>query len=208
MSEIRFCCEACGAKLRVGPEYAGRQAKCPKCGQSSTVTAAQESLVPQTQVVVAEDLGPDSASEAFGLKLAKAFGYPFKGSGIVLLAVAAVCLTVLELLSRLPFLWILKLLFGAYLCAYYISVISFSAGGEDELPDWPAVTNLWDDILRPVVFARRSDFGILGTFDHLYPGKSRRTFVGRVGDPTTISLCFCGLVFAVLADEFIDYLLV
>ena len=108
MSEIRFCCGACGAKMRVGQEYAGRQAKCPKCGQRLTVTA-QEPRRPVAQVVLAEDVG---ASEAFGLKLARAFSYPFKGSGIVLIAVATGCLTVLELLSQLPFIWILQMLFG------------------------------------------------------------------------------------------------
>ncbi len=150
MGEIHFCCGGCGAKLQVGQEYAGRQAKCPKCGQSSTVTA-EEPRWPQVQVVEAEDVGPGRASEAFGLKLARAFGYPFKGSGIFLLVAATGCLAVLEFLSWVPFVWILQILFGGYLCAYYISVVGSSAGGEEELPDWPDFTSLWDDILRPVV---------------------------------------------------------
>ncbi len=150
MGEIRFCCGGCGAKLQVGQEYAGRQAKCPKCGQSSTVTA-EEPRRPQEQVVEAEDVGPRRGSEAFGLKLGRAFVYPFKGSGIFLLMAATGCLAVLEFLSWVPFVWILQILFGGYLCAYYISVISSSAAGEEELPDWPDFTNLWDDIFRPVL---------------------------------------------------------
>ena len=49
MGEIRFCCKGCGAKLQVAQAFVGRQAKCPKCGQSSAVTAetpkAVESLL-------------------------------------------------------------------------------------------------------------------------------------------------------------------
>jgi len=102
--------------------------------------------------VEAEDVGPGRASEAFGLKLARAFGYPFKGSGIVLLIVATGCLAVLAFLSqRVPLIWIIKLFFGWYLCAYYISVVGSSAAGEEELPDWPDFTSLWDDIFRPVL---------------------------------------------------------
>ncbi len=102
-------------------------------------------------MVVAEDVGAGRAGEAFGVKLARAFVYPFKGSGIALLLVATGCLTVLDFLSGVPFVWVLQLLFGGYLCAYYISVISSSAAGEEELPNWPDFANLWEDILRPMI---------------------------------------------------------
>ncbi len=150
MGEVRFCCEGCGASLVVGQEYAGRQAKCPKCGQSSAVPAETPKAV-ESGPVVAEDVSASQGKELFGLKLAGAFGYPFKGSGIVLLIVATGCLAVLEFLSGLPFVWLLQVFFGGYLCAYYINVIGSSAGGEEELPDWPDFTNLWDDILRPIL---------------------------------------------------------
>ena len=151
MGEIRFCCDGCGAKLQVGQEYVDRAVKCPKCGQSSTVTA-EEPRGPQVPVVAAEEVGAARTKEAFGVKLAGAFVYPFKGSGIVLLIVATGCLTVLAFLSqKAPLIWIIKLFFGWYLCAYYISVVGSSAAGEEELPDWPDFTNLWDDIFRPVL---------------------------------------------------------
>ncbi len=68
MSEISFYCKGCGAKLRVKQEYAGRKAKCPKCGQSSTVTA-EKSRWPQAQVVV-EELVCRARCEGFDYKSA------------------------------------------------------------------------------------------------------------------------------------------
>ena len=31
------------------------------------------------------------------------------------------------------------------------SEVATSAGGEDELPDWPDFTDMWDDIVRPIL---------------------------------------------------------
>ncbi|MAE63961.1 MAG: hypothetical protein CMJ18_06775 [Phycisphaeraceae bacterium] len=37
---IRFKCDSCGKKIKVGTEHAGRRAKCPQCGHVLTIPAA------------------------------------------------------------------------------------------------------------------------------------------------------------------------
>ena len=151
MGEIRFCCGGCGAKLQVGQEYVGRAVKCPKCGQSSTVTASLPDRPENDSLVLAEDITPGRPSEAFAVQLARAFIYPFKGNGVIVLAVATAIFVLLRLLAQIICAFvIIELLFLFYLCAYYVSVIASSAAGEDELPDWPDAADLWDGIIKPV----------------------------------------------------------
>jgi len=38
---------------------------------------------------------------------------------------------------------------AGYLATYMFSIIGETGRDEDEPPDWPSFTNLWDDILRP-----------------------------------------------------------
>ena len=46
---------------------------------------------------------------------------------------------------------LMGLLVSGYLCAYMVKVIRATAGGEDQPPDWPDVTEFWDDIFRPIL---------------------------------------------------------
>jgi len=45
---------------------------------------------------------------------------------------------------------VVSLGFG-YLSAYMFKIILSSAGGEEELPDWPDFSDPWDDIIRPLL---------------------------------------------------------
>ena len=149
MAEIRFSCPHCGANLHIGRQFVGRLTKCPKCAQTCRTPAPLPDQTDDSSVV-AQDISPVKKDEAFAVQLARAFVYPFKGSGIFLLIAATAVFSVLSLLSWFVCaMQLLKMLLTGYLCAYYISVIASSAAGEEELPDWPDFTSLWDDILRP-----------------------------------------------------------
>ena len=78
--------------------------------------------------------------------------------GWAVIAAGAVCLWVLNAVLALPvsgYFIIFKVLLAAgiagYLSAYMIRIIGSSADGREELPDWPELTNFWDDILRPLL---------------------------------------------------------
>ncbi len=104
--------------------------------------------------------GPEQAKRPRSIyaQLPEAFAYPFRGMGWAVLAAGAVCFWVLNALLAFPssgYFGIFKLLLaigiGGYLCAYMIRIIGSSADGREELPDWPELTNFWDDILRPLL---------------------------------------------------------
>ena len=47
---------------------------------------------------------------------------------------------------------IFPLIFGtAYFAAYYLSVIESTISGRDQPPDWPAISSLSDDLMRPLL---------------------------------------------------------
>jgi hypothetical protein len=104
------------------------------------------------EVITAQDISVKRQKEPFAVQLGRAFVYPCKGSGILMLIVATAVFVVLDLMRWMPcMVLILKLLMLGYLCAYYISVIGSTAAGEDELPDWPDFSGFWDSMIRPLL---------------------------------------------------------
>ena len=80
----------------------------------------------------------------------RAFSYPLKKGGWLLLLLGTALFVVLDVLSGAPFIGILFAVFwGGYLCAYMMKIIASSAKGEGEMPDWPAFRDFWADILAP-----------------------------------------------------------
>ena len=154
MSEVHFSCPHCQAKLHVSDQYVGRAVKCAKCNQTSTVPAPLAEPAQEDEVITAEDVSAVRQKEPFAVQLGRSFVYPFKGSGIFLLIGATVVLVGIALLSMvmIPIAGQLFMaIVGGYVCAFYISVIGSTAGGEDELPDWPDLSSMWDDVIRPVL---------------------------------------------------------
>lgn len=83
----------------------------------------------------------------FFAKLPGAFLYPFKGNGLYLLLVGAVCYAVMDMAGS--FLWRLKIIVLGYLFAYLQKIIHASAQGEAENPGWPDFGDIWSDIVLP-----------------------------------------------------------
>ncbi len=80
-----------------------------------------------------------------------AFTYPFRKDGLYLFIGAIVFFTALEFLKGIPMVGLVVGIFSAgYMISYMFRVISSTADGSDELPDWPEFTNFWDDILLPL----------------------------------------------------------
>ncbi len=84
--------------------------------------------------------------------IADAFAYPFRGSGRTLLIIGTLLSAVLDFASGAWFFglaaWVLG---GAYFVAYYFDIIVTTVSGRDEPPDFPDVTDLYGDIIAPLL---------------------------------------------------------
>jgi hypothetical protein len=76
-----------------------------------------------------------------------AFVYPFERNGIILLVIGAVVFLVLEFLAN--FSAVMAVITSGYLFAYMQKIVSGSAQGEDEMPDFPDFGDWWSDIILP-----------------------------------------------------------
>lgn len=96
-----------------------------------------------------------SEPKSFFEQLPGIFSYPFKGNGKIVLISGTVFFGIISFFLHyniIPFIGIVVGAFIAgYLCAYMMKVISSSADGEDELPDFPDFYDWWDSVLCPGV---------------------------------------------------------
>lgn len=84
------------------------------------------------------------------------FKYPFSGSGIYLLIGGTVFATVVRFIVSLPTIFFYGSIFisvflAGYLSAYFISVMRYSARGRNYPPDWPDITEIIDNVARPLI---------------------------------------------------------
>lgn len=93
---------------------------------------------------------------SFYRRLPGAFAYPFNKSGIIMLVLGAILFLVLDFLSGFRagirgslFSTLITVISTGYMFAYMQKIIAHSAQGEDELPDFPDVTEWWSDIILP-----------------------------------------------------------
>jgi hypothetical protein len=78
--------------------------------------------------------------------------YPFKGSGWIMMVLGAVLAVLLNIASFAPILGCAVSFYSAgYFTAFYFEIITSTVNGEANCPDWPNVTNVWDDLLHPLL---------------------------------------------------------
>jgi DNA-directed RNA polymerase subunit RPC12/RpoP len=113
---------------------------------------------PESQLSVTSDMEESPQSEQPHKavnSLAGSIVYPIKGTGKYMLIALTVTLIGLNLISKLPVLRIIPIIIGFilpwYFFAYLTKIISSSAAGDDELPDWPDMTALWDNVVSPTL---------------------------------------------------------
>src|SRR6185503_2399087 len=81
----------------------------------------------------------------------RAFAYPVNKHGLLRLAIGAIFFLIVEAAARFAFIFkitIFVFTYG-YLFAYMQRIVSSSAQGEDDVPDFPDVTEFWSDIFLP-----------------------------------------------------------
>jgi predicted Zn finger-like uncharacterized protein len=100
----------------------------------------------------------DTDSRPFLQRLPEVFIFPFKGTGKLLIIIGTVVFWILELIASFFIIvpiygWILAifvfLFIGGFLSSYMMKVITYSADGEKEPPDWPDVSAFLEDIVCP-----------------------------------------------------------
>jgi len=109
----------------------------------------------------ASDVAKAMAIEAerpktFTAGIAKAFKYPFRGNGLILLITGTIFYGLLGALLSSPgamvargYSWIVWVIMYGYLFAYLQKIVVCSAAGDDEPPDWPEVSDIGSDIIQP-----------------------------------------------------------
>lgn len=80
------------------------------------------------------------------------FTYPFRGSGKYMLLFACVLSVLSKWVAFAPlFGGMASLLLAAYLTATYFEIIETTATGSDEAPMFPNISNLWEDLVWPML---------------------------------------------------------
>jgi hypothetical protein len=80
-------------------------------------------------------------------QISSAFSYPLRGNGKYLIAGGALFILLVGRVSPL-----LGILIGGYIGAYLMKIVSESADGEDELPEWLDLEFWGDEIVLPYAF--------------------------------------------------------
>jgi hypothetical protein len=152
-----------GQRLRMGhlefildaPELLNRGKAGPLRVSVATVTpvAPVEAPVGQTAAQAIAALAPTLEDEpGFYEQIPSAFVYPFRGNGIWMLGIGTVVFSGMEVLSNLTRTilgFMVSVGITGYLFAYMQRIISHSAQGDEEMPDFPDFSDWWSDIVRP-----------------------------------------------------------
>lgn len=137
--EATWVCSGCGATYcdgcAAGP-IRGIGRPCPGCGGRCEPIAA-----PTRRGTV-----------GFLVRLPDALAYPVRGDGKWILAGAAIVLPTTILILSVPLVaLVIGFLMGGFLASYVFRVVSQSAGGDYDPPDWPDVTSPFGDLVLPAL---------------------------------------------------------
>jgi hypothetical protein len=105
----------------------------------------------------ADDPQPPSTPGWFYRQLPGALAYPLRAWSLILTgaiawaAVGAVITIVANGVILRAMAFVLAVLAAGYVAAFAMKVLGSSAAGEAHPPDWPGVSDLWDDLLRPLL---------------------------------------------------------
>ena len=145
----RFFCPKCVGsfcEMCVNTRQVAGKSKwfCRKCSVECTSVLAREEA-PLAEI-------------SFASQMVCAFKYPFKGDGIVLMCVGTILFLVVDgarWISKFVFIYgliavILLTIFGTgYLTAFLRRVITSTAQGDEEMPEWPEIEDFASDVFAP-----------------------------------------------------------
>jgi pSer/pThr/pTyr-binding forkhead associated (FHA) protein len=133
---------------------------CEMCVNTRIVAGASKSFCRHCAVECApvEVREEEPVEISFTAQIAGAFQYPFKGDGIILICVGTLLFLLVDgarWISKFALIYgfiavILLTIFGTgYLTAYLRRVITSTAQGDEEMPEWPEIQDFSGDIFMP-----------------------------------------------------------
>jgi pSer/pThr/pTyr-binding forkhead associated (FHA) protein len=126
-----FFCELCVTSRAVG----GAQHKfCRRCGAECLPVKVQLTHLIHTK--------------GFFQRLPGVFLYPSRGSGLFVLIVCTIVLFALDFISRGWLAIFAKMAFFGYLFSFMQNIIHSTAAGDEEMPGWPNIDDLFGCFLR------------------------------------------------------------
>jgi hypothetical protein len=87
----------------------------------------------------------ESKPMGYGAMFLDSLQYPFCRSGWIIIIAGAAFFTIARMFTG----FIGGVAISGYLLAFYMDIISTSAAGEDQCPEWPGFSSFLDDILNP-----------------------------------------------------------
>lgn len=150
-SPARFHCPKCGVsfcELCVNTRHVAGASKmfCRKCA------------VECTPLTPAKRTAAEAGDGSFFGQLMGAFKFPLKGDGLILIVVGALLLMLLDAVKYvakfgLMYGWFatgfLTVLGVGYLTAYLRRILNSTAMGDNEMPEWPEISDYSNDIVSP-----------------------------------------------------------
>jgi hypothetical protein len=153
---------------KIHPRYLARYF-CPQCQsgfcdlcvssrniQGSVAHVCRTCAVECTTLELPVDDAPEE--KPFRRQIAGAFAYPVRGDGayslvlgaiMLLLVNGAMFLATFALFYGVTALIFLSVFSGGYVMSYLKSILATTAGGKDEMPDWPEISDFSSDLVAP-----------------------------------------------------------
>ncbi len=131
-----------------------------------------------------------AAPGSFLRSLPGALAYPLSKNGIVLLVAGTVVFGFLSFLGRFSFIvsGIMFVFSTGYLFAYVQKIVSASAQGEPDMPDYPEFSEWWSDIVQPFFLLVWTLLFCFGPGLALYAAGNREDPILRAGAMSLVGL--------------------
>jgi pSer/pThr/pTyr-binding forkhead associated (FHA) protein len=129
-------CNDCTKKQKVGRKV---MHFCPRCGGACTDLGevAKAAAVDATR------------TKTFGQAVGRAFGYPFRGNGIIILICGTIFFGFIDFFRLGLLSWSMRVLLWGYLFAFMQRIVVTSAQGEDDPPEFPEISDYHEDVVVP-----------------------------------------------------------
>lgn len=193
---MKYVCTKCKAIYHFNeskiPED-GIRYKCPKC---ANVVFIKKSAKVASTAGTPEEIRYEEDSRSFIVILPTVFVYPFLGNGLWVLIAGTLAFGIVAFFRHyniIPFVdLIIGVIISGYLAAFLMKIISDSADGKNEVPDFPDFDNFWDSTIEPALkVAGVSVFPLLPALAYYFLARPELGFM----DPIVILLFFIGLFF-------------
>ncbi len=154
---VEATCPICGGRIQIDPSASGGRITCRLCGKELALPGAKPVVLdhaPQADVpgyVSPPDRDVIGAPTCgFWGDAARSFTAPLRRGGLVTFLIVLIIQGLIVALGFAPIVGIIGQFFAlGWLYAFYLNIISHTAGGEDTFPDVGMSDGIGEDIVKP-----------------------------------------------------------